>query len=117
MYFRILEKISHISDLLLGIGFGSSSRKKELSSIKNFIHNGKIFIDVGGNKGLYTEEILNIFNPSEVHVFEPSNLNVNILQSKFKDNKNVIINSFGLSNNGSESILYSNKNGSGLGSL
>jgi FkbM family methyltransferase len=117
MYYNLIEKISQKLDFWLGIGFGSSSIKKELSSIKKFIPNGKIFIDVGGNKGLYAMEILNLFNPSEVHVFEPSNLNVNILKHKFLGNSKVIINPFGLSNKASESILYADEKGSGLASL
>ena len=114
---KILEKLEFLLAQIQGIGYGGFSIKKEISSSRKYIPNGKIFVDVGGNKGLYTQEILRIFNPDEVHVFEPSRTNVEILKSKFSDNSKVVINAMGLSNKDTNSVLYSNESGSGLGSL
>jgi len=114
---KFLEKLEFLLEQTQGIGYGGSSIKKEISSLSKFIPNGKIFVDVGGNKGLYSEELLRIFNPDEVHIFEPSVTNVEILKSKFLDNPKIFINPLGLSNKESNSILYSNESGSGLGSL
>jgi FkbM family methyltransferase len=114
---KIISKIQFLLDQYQGIGYGSSSIKKELNSFLKFIPDGKIFVDVGGNKGLYTKGILEIYKPKQIHIFEPSKTNIEILKEKFKDNKFIYINDCGLSNVNSNSILYSNESGSGLGSL
>jgi FkbM family methyltransferase len=114
---KIISKIQYLLDLSQGIGYGASSIKNELHSLIKFIPNGKIFVDVGGNKGLYTQGILDIYKPQKIHVFEPSKINIEILKKKFKDNESIVINGCGLSNINSNAVLYSNNNGSGLGSL
>ena len=114
---KIMSTIQFLLDQYHGIGYGSSSIKKELNSFLKFIPDGKIFVDVGGNKGLYTKEILEVYKPKQIHIFEPSKTNVEILKEKFKDNKFIFINDCGLSNINSNFILYSNESGSGLGSL
>ena len=79
----IISIIQRILDFSLGIGYGTSSINKEISSFHSFIPNGRIFVDVGGNKGLYTEAILKRFSPHEVHIFEPSKTNIEVLNSIF----------------------------------
>jgi FkbM family methyltransferase len=114
---NLISKLEFLLGLYQGVGFGASSVKQELNSFKKIISDGKIFIDVGGNKGLYTEGIIELYNPDQIHVFEPSKTNVEILKQKFENNSKVYINDSGLSNMVSNTILYSNESGSGLGSL
>ncbi|MCF8342829.1 MAG: FkbM family methyltransferase [Chitinophagaceae bacterium] len=114
---KIISKIQFLLDLYQGIGYGTSSIKKEMNSFFKFIPDGKIFVDVGGNKGFYTQGILEIYKPNQIHIFEPSKTNIEILEENFKENKLIFINDCGLSNVNSNSILYSNKSGSALGSL
>jgi FkbM family methyltransferase len=114
---RLLSKIDYWLGYYRGIGYGASSVKQELSSFRKFIPDGKIFIDVGGNKGFYTEGIINLFDPSQIHIFEPSHTNIEILRKKFEKNDKIFINNIGLSNINSPSTLYSDKSGSSLGSL
>lgn len=109
--------LQRLLDLSQGIGYGTPSIQKEISSFYSLIPNGKIFIDVGGNKGLYTEAILKRFEPLEIHIFEPSKINIEKLNSKFSKYDNIVINQCGLSNVNTSSVLYSNESGSGLGSL
>jgi len=117
MFVKIVEKFLQLLFRLIGVGYGSSSLSMEVKSVKKLIGDGNVFIDCGGNIGNYTNEILKVFSNSKVHVFEPSKKNIQILNSKFKDKKNVVINGVGLSNINDESLLYSNESGSGLGSL
>lgn len=114
---KIISTLQLFLDLFQGIGYGSATIKKELKSFKKYISDGKIFIDVGGNKGLYTKGLLEVYNPKQIHVFEPSKTNIDILKNKYFNNKIVNINEYGLSNINSNTILYSDESGSGLGSL
>jgi FkbM family methyltransferase len=114
---KVLSKIESKLDWLQGIGFGGSSIKQELNSFKKYIHDGKIFVDAGANKGKYTQGLLDMYDPSEIHVFEPAATNIKVLKASFENNKKVFINDCGLSNVNSVSTLYSDESGSGLGSL
>lgn len=77
----------------------------------------KLFIDIGGNKGSYTQEILKKFPNCKVVIFEPALSNMKILKEKFKDNSNVILEQLAIANDNANVILYSNEAGSGLASL
>jgi FkbM family methyltransferase len=102
---------------IIGIGYGALSIDSEIRSFKKFIPNAKIFVDVGGNKGLYSMGLIKIFDFQKIHIFEPSIFNVEILKEKFLGNKKIIINNCGLSNVNSSATLFSDKSGSGLASL
>jgi FkbM family methyltransferase len=114
---KSLLYLNKVISWLVGFGYGTESIEKEIKSFKQFIPNGKIFVDVGGNKGLYSASLINNFDVDSIHVFEPCKLNIEVIEKKFVNNKKVIINSCGLSNINSNSILYSNDVGSGLASL
>ena len=74
-------------------------------------------IDVGANKGRFTRELLKVYPNLEVHLFEPSKTNVQILNEAFMNSPNCKIVPAGLSNVSTQATLYSNQPGSGLGSL
>ena len=76
-----------------------------------------IAIDIGGNIGSYTEELLKRNPNMNIHIFEPSQTNIQILNSKFIHNVGVIINPLAASETTGTATLFSNKPGSGLGSL
>jgi len=117
MIFKIIQIIDVLIERLQGIGGGAVSIKKEVACIKKIIPNGKIFIDVGANKGYYTNELLKSFDAQEIHVFEPSELNFQILSHSYLNNDKIFLNKKGLSNTNFESILYSSESGSALASL
>lgn len=117
MTFEIISTIDLIIEKLQGIGYGSSSIKNEVRTVKKILTEGSVFVDVGGNKGLYSQELLNNFNVKELHIFEPSIVNQQILRSKFKNNSNVFLNTCGLADYSKKSNLYSDFEGSGLASL
>jgi FkbM family methyltransferase len=77
----------------------------------------KLCIDIGGNKGSYTQQILKKLPNCKVVIFEPAQANMLILKEKFKDNSNVILEQFAIANDNANAILYSDEVGSGLASL
>ena len=118
MFLKILNRIELSLAHLQGKGWGSGTIKKEFSSVSSLLSKSpSLCVDIGGNKGLYTEEILRKFPLCKVVVFEPSISNSNILHSKFSENANVTIEQKAVSNIDGESILYSDSDGSGLASL
>lgn len=100
----------------LGKGFGSTTIKQEISMVYGEIKEINIAVDVGANKGLYTQYLLELNDKTKVIVFEPSRLNTGILKSKFA-HTDVVINGCGLSSKNEALTLYSDIEGSGLGSL
>ena len=76
-----------------------------------------ILIDVGAHKGRYTDVLLNSFPNATIHIFEPSQLNINILNRKFSSQDNVIVNPVGLSNIEASLTLFSNQLGADMASL
>lgn len=114
---NIIEKIIYILFKLTGIGWGGARTvSREVRYVKSIIKNGSVFVDCGGNIGNYSNEIIKNFKDPEIHIFEPSRKNVDILLKRFSNNK-IKINNVALSNKSSESILFSNESGSGLSSL
>lgn len=77
-----------------------------------------ILFDVGGNVGKYSKTLSDFFNDRvQIHSFEPSQKTFEIFVEKTKNIKNIIPNNFGLSDTESISLLYTNKEGSGLASI
>jgi len=74
-------------------------------------------VDMGGNKGIYTEKIINKFPDCKVVIFEPAKVNVKFLHEKFKHFSNIIIEPLAISNESGSTTLFSNKDGSGIASL
>ena len=113
-YQKIIFRIS----LIQGKGWGGGTVKEEVENCLNLLNKKpNIFIDIGANKGLYTQYLLNKFPNLESHLFEPSNLNYKILSDKFSLKNNIFINKLGLYSSNSEGILYSDSYGSGLASV
>jgi len=118
MFLKILNLIELTLAHLQGKGWGTASIKKEFSSVSSFLSKSpSLCVDIGGNIGLYTEEILRNFPLCKVVIFEPSISNSNLLHSKFSENANVTIEQKAVSNIDGEATLYSDSDGSGLASL
>jgi FkbM family methyltransferase len=118
MLSKILYLIEWRIRLLQGKGWGSATIKQEFSNASSIIDMApSLCIDIGGSKGLYTEEILSKYPKCKVIVFEPCKSNSNLMNSKFSENENVIIEQKAVSNIVGETTLYSDSDGSGLASL
>ena len=122
-YNNTLIKILGFFELLLasfqGKGWGSETVEKEFSQVMTLLpkKKPKLCIDIGGNTGAYSEEILSKYPDCSIVIFEPSKTNVEILKQKFQSNSNIFIEQVAISNVKGEATLFSDKDGSGLASL
>ena len=92
------------------------SIETEFSSFLKFKRNINLFVDIGGNRGKYTEQILKNFPNSSGFIFEPDSKNYFFLKKKFKS-KNITVINQALSNIKGTNYLFSNKRSSGRSSL
>ncbi len=130
-------KTSHINRFLRGIAFKvfnkiennlntNFEQNGEKVFLNNLFHylsskqNKKVVFDVGANIGEYAHLIekksLEFNIEIEVHLFEPTQKCFSILNQKF-NNKNFILNNFGVSNKSTVTKIFYDKEGSGLASL
>ncbi|HEX3892289.1 MAG TPA: FkbM family methyltransferase [Terracidiphilus sp.] len=101
-----------------GKGYGTSSIRQENALVHKLLNRQpQLVIDIGGNIGDYTAELRRRNPLAEVHTFEPSPTNVGRLRSRFKDDKNIFIVPFAVSDTVGAATLYSDDPGSGLASL
>tara|TARA_B100000989_G_C19461950_1_gene436627 strand:+ start:126 stop:905 length:780 start_codon:yes stop_codon:yes gene_type:complete len=115
---NIYSLIDLFSSYAQGLGWGSSTIKEEINTCLSLLKSKpKIFIDIGANKGLYTQGVLKKIGLIEMHIFEPSELNYKILEDKFSFSNLFKINKIALSKSTSKAKLFSDISGSGLGSL
>ncbi len=79
----------------------------------------KVVFDIGANIGEYSQMIEDQSDGVNInlHLFEPATHCFDILSKKFKGKKNVILNSFGVSDNNSTADIFYDKEQSGLASL
>ncbi|MGE5435679.1 MAG: FkbM family methyltransferase [Syntrophothermus sp.] len=77
--------------------------------------------DIGANIGNYSQMLISECNQRgldyKIHIFEPTNPCIKILEEKFKTNNKIIINKFGVSNKSIESTIYYDAETSGFSSL
>jgi FkbM family methyltransferase len=112
----IILKISSLQ----GKGWSINIKKEvdlTLSLLSVLNKSVELCIDVGGNKGFYTEEIIKKKPNCSVIIFEPSNSNAKHLKEKFINNNKVKIEQFGLSNINSKTHLFTDFDGSAMASL
>ncbi len=117
-FFRCFDLLGRMAAYAQGKGYGSATIKQEVKFLQKLLGmRPNLAIDIGGNVGEYTAE-LRKRNPSlEIHTFEPSATNIQKLGIRFKDDKLVSLVPFAVSDTLGSSTLFSDKHGSGLGSL
>lgn len=112
------NSLEKFSALMQGKGWGTATISEEINCCRQLLnHDPQFIIDIGANKGIYTEALLPIFPDATYFLFEPSEYNIGILTDKFYAFDNVYCSSYALSNESSSKNLYSNEIGSGLASL
>lgn len=116
---KLLSKGERVAAYWQGKGWGAGSVAKEFLSAVSLIdaNNVDLCVDIGGNKGVYTAEIVRRYPDAKVVVFEPASLNIEILNKKFGVNANITIENLGVSESSGDATLFSNEDGSGLASL
>jgi FkbM family methyltransferase len=101
-----------------GKGYGTSTIRQEVKWVRTVL--GKppaMAIDIGGNVGDYTAELLAGSSGLEIRIFEPSPTNVEILMARFAAAHNVKVVPKAVGNTTGSATLYANRAGSGIASL
>jgi FkbM family methyltransferase len=112
------QNLEMFCSLKQGKGWGTCTIKNEVESCLNLLNKSPEFIvDIGANKGIYTETLLSLFPNATYFLFEPSITNLNIICSKFEKKSNIFCSNYALSNKNCTEKLYTNEYGSGLASL
>ncbi|AMV31834.1 hypothetical protein VN12_06915 [Pirellula sp. SH-Sr6A] len=114
---KILTKVIARLNSIQGKGWGTATCTHEVKQTLRFAPRPKIVLDVGGNVGDWTGELLSRSAPEMVYVFEPSRFNQAKLSERFKLKPNVSILPFALSDTDGLGKLFSDAPGSGLASL
>jgi FkbM family methyltransferase len=117
----ILEKIEDAAQMHQGKGSGAWTTYDEAKSIAHYVKklgiSEVVAIDAGANVGNWTASMLEEFPSATILAFEPSQAAYLEFKKRFEENKKVQIFNLALGNQNKTSKLYSDKSGSGLGSL
>ena len=110
---RFLCSVERNAAYYQGKGWGGGTVKEEFSQAVSLLDNKdvRLCIDIGGNKGTYTEEIIRKHPLSHVVIFEPAKINVEALNDKFSEKENVVIEPYGVSDSAGAATLYTNEEG------
>jgi len=119
---RLIHRLSHMLErtgaYAQGKGYGTSTIEQEVKLVHRLLaRRPTLAVDIGGNVGDYTAELLRRTPDLEVHVFEPSRINVEKLSTRFAGHARIKILPVAVSNTAGAATLYSNEPGSGLGTL
>jgi FkbM family methyltransferase len=115
---KICSLVEGVAAYLQGKGYGTATIKNEVKFVSSLLgKEPKLAIDVGGNIGEYTAELRNQNPNCKIHTFEPSVTNIQKLNARFSDDKNISIIPYALANTSGPTTLFANRSGSGLGSL
>jgi FkbM family methyltransferase len=113
----LAPQIQALAGISQGKGY-TPTIAQEFDSVSNFFSiPPKLIVDIGGNVGDYTHEIRTKFKEAEIHIFEPSSFNINVLNDRFKQDQSIKVVPFAVSDNTGNAVLHSDHEGSGIGSL
>lgn len=114
---KAFSYLEYISAYAQGKGW-VASLEIEVSLCASLLPDGiATLIDIGGNQGEYTNEVISKFKDARAFIFEPSNSNQIILDKKFSSSSRVRVFPFALSDSTSVMPLYADSPGSGGASL
>jgi FkbM family methyltransferase len=115
---KTAHRIERVAAFAQGKGYGASSIVQENNLVHQLLkRRPQLVVDIGGNVGDYTAELRRRNPLTEIHTFEPSSTNVERLRSRFKEDRNIFIIPFAVSDKVGAATLFSDNSGSGLGSL
>lgn len=122
VFFPLWKKLHKLSLYGMNIGPGGgvdqSGERWVMQYIASQLQGKCTVFDVGANKGDYASALLDEFgNQATVYCFEPSKSTYDLLRDRFKEQDNIQVFNFGLSDEDSTLSLYSDKEGSTLASL
>ena len=118
MIFKIARYLEKVAFYAQGKGYGSATIKQENKLVHQFLKKTPILaVDIGGNIGEYSAELRRL-NPSlEIHIFEPSSVNIDKLKARFGEDEGINVLPYAVSGSEGSATLFSNRAGSPLGSL
>jgi FkbM family methyltransferase len=101
-----------------GKGFGVASIGREVEFVRQGLARpARLAVDIGGNVGDYTAELRRTTPGLEIHIFEPSRANLVRLRERFGSDAHIALAPYAVSDKTGEASLFSDRPGSGLGSL
>ena len=117
----LLERIENLAQKQLGKGSGAWSTEQEAKVVSQLLTKmgvtDIIAIDAGANLGSWTAEMLERIPSASIIAFEPSEVAFKKLSSRFESDPRVKVEKIALGATNSPATLFSDKGGSGLGSL
>jgi FkbM family methyltransferase len=118
IWFDILRRVERKAARLQGKGFGAFSIAAEVQAACALLpRRPEVAIDIGGNVGHYAAALRARFPALEIHVFEPASVNVAALRERFTNDPAIRVNPLAVGRDAASATLFSDKPGSGLGSL
>lgn len=115
---EILRLVEKAASRAQGKGYGSSTITQENKLLHQLLDQApRLAIDIGGNIGNYTAEIRRRNPSAEIHTFEPSSKNIQILKSRFSSDPQIKIVPCAVAESAGVFTLYSDTPGSGGSSL
>ena len=101
-----------------GKGFGAGTSQREFQFASKLLKGiPSLLVDVGANRGVYTEQMRARYPAAEIHAIEPAASNVAALREKFAGDSNVHVAPFALGEATASATLFANSAGSRLASL
>jgi FkbM family methyltransferase len=103
---------------LCGKGYGTATIKQEVRMVSSLLGSSpRLAVDIGGNVGDYSEELIRVFPDLELHVFEPATTNLARLKTRFAQHAKVSLQQAALSDAAGRMTLFADRDGSGMASL
>ncbi len=117
---KLIHRLTDELNLTQGKGFGDRTTHLEATITVELLSQivlQPIIFDIGANMGSYTSSILDQNPNATVYAFEPSKVAVESLKNRFQANPSVIVIPHALGGQNGTGTLWSDFEGSGLGSL
>ncbi len=118
MVMKWLRLLEYRCALGRGKGYGTATIKQEVRLLSQLLKTPpRLAVDVGANIGDYTATLQQYYPQLEVHLFEPSAVNVKKLTKRFDNDKLIHICPMALSDKAGKATLFADQAGSGMASL
>jgi FkbM family methyltransferase len=117
-FYKLCISLEKRATWMQGKGYGAATMGQEVRMVRRLLgRHPSLAVDIGGNIGDYTAELLRAFPGLEMHVFEPATSNIAKLRHRFANLKQVSLKQAALSNAPGRMTLFADKDGSGMASL
>lgn len=115
---KLCASVEKRAAYLCGKGYGTATIKQEVRMVSSLLgRSPRLAVDIGGNVGDYSAELLRVFPDLDLHVFEPATTNVARLKKRFAQHEKVSLQQAALSDAAGRMTLFADRDGSGMASL